>query len=138
MFHSDRGFQNTRPVFQKRLEYLGIQQSMSRVGHCIDNGPMESIQGILKDMLKILYPNIETVAQVRKSVKETINYYMNEYPQERFHGLTASEVREAAKATDEPVLYPIKENKRIKKYWEGIDEKKASLIASAIKEADLQ
>ncbi|WP_438588907.1 hypothetical protein [Dubosiella newyorkensis] len=49
-----------------------------------------------------------------------------------------SEVREAAKATDEPVLYPIKENKRIKKYWEGIDKKKASLIASAIKEADLQ
>ena len=138
MLHSDRGFQYTRPVFQKRLEYLGIQQSMSRVGHCIDNGPMESIQGILKDMLKILYPNIETVAQVRKSVKETINYYMNEYPQERFHGLTASEVREAAKATDEPVLYPIKENKRIKKYWEGIDKKKASLIASAIKEADLQ
>ncbi|WP_286209585.1 hypothetical protein [Dubosiella newyorkensis] len=110
MFHSDRGFQYTRPVFQKRLEYLGIQQSMSRVGHCIDNGPMESIQGILKDMLKILYPNIETVAQVRKSVK----------------------------ATDEPILYPIKENKRIKKYWEGIDKKKASLIASAIKEADLQ
>ena len=49
---------------------------------------------------------------------------MNEYPQERFHGLTASEVREAAKATDEPVLYPIKENKRIKKYWEGIDKKR--------------
>ena len=60
--------------------------------------PHEKYPGILKDMLKILYPNIETVAQVRKSVKETINYYMNEYPQERFHGLTASEVREAVKS----------------------------------------
>lgn len=138
MFHSDRGFQYTRPFFQKKLEELGIEQSMSRVGCCIDNGPMESIQGILKDMLKILYPNIETAAEARKAVKETIRYYMDEYPQERFHGLTASEVREAAKGVEEPVLYPIKENKRIKKYWGWINEKKASLIAKAIKEAGLQ
>lgn len=72
MFHSDRGFQYTRPSFQKKLSDLGIQQSMSRVAHCIDNGPMESIQGILKDMLKILFPRIETIAQAQKAVQETI------------------------------------------------------------------
>ena len=30
------------------LEDAGITQSMSRVAHCIDNGPMEGFWGILK------------------------------------------------------------------------------------------
>lgn len=30
------------------LEDTGVTQSMSRVAHCIDNGPMEGFWGILK------------------------------------------------------------------------------------------
>ena len=48
IFHSDRGFQYTNRVFHTRLEEAGITQSMSRVAHCIDNGPMEGFWGILK------------------------------------------------------------------------------------------
>ncbi len=48
LFHSDRGFQYTNRVFHQRLENAGMTQSMSRVGKCIDNGPMEGFWGILK------------------------------------------------------------------------------------------
>lgn len=48
IFHSDRGFQYTSKIFQKRLREQGMEQSMSRVGHCIDNGPTEGLWGIIK------------------------------------------------------------------------------------------
>ena len=48
LFHSDRGFQYTNRAFHHRLEKAGMTQSMSRVAHCIDNGPMEGFWGILK------------------------------------------------------------------------------------------
>ena len=48
LFHSDRGFQYTTQVFHDKLETAGMTQSMSRVGKCIDNGPMEGFWGILK------------------------------------------------------------------------------------------
>ena len=46
--HSDRGFQYTCRTFHAKLEAAGMTQSMSRVGKCIDNGPMEGFWGILK------------------------------------------------------------------------------------------
>ena len=48
LFHSDRGFQYTNRIFHSKLEEAGMTQSMSRVAHCIDNGPMEGFWGILK------------------------------------------------------------------------------------------
>ena len=48
LFHSDRGFQYTSHAFHYMLDDAGMTQSMSRVAHCIDNGPMEGFWGILK------------------------------------------------------------------------------------------
>ena len=48
IFHSDRGFQYTNKNFQKKLKDTDMIQSMSRVGHCIDNGPIEGFWGIIK------------------------------------------------------------------------------------------
>jgi transposase InsO family protein len=48
LFHSDRGFQYTNRTFHAKLTQAGMTQSMSRVGKCIDNGPMEGFWGILK------------------------------------------------------------------------------------------
>lgn len=45
LFHSDRGFQYTNRTFHAKLEAAGMTQSMSRVAHCIDNGPMEGFWG---------------------------------------------------------------------------------------------
>ncbi|WP_189506131.1 DDE-type integrase/transposase/recombinase, partial [Mesorhizobium sp. M2D.F.Ca.ET.233.01.1.1] len=38
LLHSDRGYQYTSRLFKVTLEQLGIKQSMSRPGCCIDNG----------------------------------------------------------------------------------------------------
>ncbi|TLW36339.1 IS3 family transposase, partial [Staphylococcus cohnii] len=43
LLHSDRGYQYTSRLFKVTLEQLGIKQSMSRPGCCIDNGPMEGV-----------------------------------------------------------------------------------------------
>ena len=48
LFHSDRGFQYTSPDFHEKIEAAKMTQSMSRVGKCLDNGPMEGFGGILK------------------------------------------------------------------------------------------
>lgn len=48
LFHSDRGLQYTNRTFHHKIEKAGMTQSMSRVAHCIDNGPMEGFWGILK------------------------------------------------------------------------------------------
>lgn len=41
VFHSDRGYQYTSKTSQQKIVDVGMTQSMSRVGRCIDNGPME-------------------------------------------------------------------------------------------------
>lgn len=48
LFHSDRGFQYKSKVFQRKLQEQGMEQSMSKVGCCIDNGPTEGFWGIIK------------------------------------------------------------------------------------------
>ena len=55
VFHSDRGFQYTNKVFKKKLEKQEMKQSMSRVGHCIDNGPTEGFWGIIKSEMYQMY-----------------------------------------------------------------------------------
>lgn len=48
LLHSDRGSAYTTRILHDKLAAAGITQSMSRVGKCIDNGPMEGFWGILK------------------------------------------------------------------------------------------
>lgn len=38
----------TGNIFKNKIDKAGMSQSMSRVGKCIDNGPMEGFFGILK------------------------------------------------------------------------------------------
>lgn len=122
ILHSDRGFQYTRKPFKHWLDNLGIIQSMSRVSKCIDNGPMESFQGILKNEIFILY-DIETIEDFNKYLPNYVNFYNNERPQRRLKGQTPTQVREAALITSTPDYYPIPTNYRIKKYWQDIQAK---------------
>lgn len=46
MFHSDRGYQYTSKSFNNLLNKHNMIQSMSRVGKCIDNGPIENLWGL--------------------------------------------------------------------------------------------
>ena len=48
LFHSDRSFQYTSKTSRAKPDAAKMIQSMSVVGRCIDNGPMEGFWGILK------------------------------------------------------------------------------------------
>ena len=96
---------------------------MSRAGCCIDNGPTEGFWGIIKS--EMYYINdFKNEDELRKAIKEFIDYYNNNRYQERFNNLAPMEVRTAALATETPIQYPIPENKRILAYkaeLEGIE-----------------
>lgn len=117
IFHSDRGFQYTSKVFKKKLEKQEMKQSMSRVGHCIDNGPTEGFWGIIKSEMYQMY-EITDEASLRHAIKDYLHFYSEERPQDRYHCKTPLEVRQEALDSDTPIEYPIPENKRINKYKE--------------------
>lgn len=117
IFHSDRGFQYTSKIFKKKLEKQDIKQSMSRVGHCIDNGPTEGFWGIIKSEMYQMY-DITDEASLKYAIKDYLRFYSEERPQDRYHCKTPLEVRQEALASDAPTEYPIPENKRINKYKE--------------------
>ena len=48
LLHSDRGSQFTSLEYKETLDKLKLTHSMSRVGKCIDNGPMEVFFGNIK------------------------------------------------------------------------------------------
>ncbi len=49
--HSDRGVQYASSSYQKILKRHGLTPSMSRKGNCLDNAPMESFFGSMKNEL---------------------------------------------------------------------------------------
>ena len=74
LFHSDRGFQYTSQQFKAKLDKQKMEQSMSRVGRCIDNGPMEGFWGILK--CEMYYLNhFETYEELAAAIEQFIHYY---------------------------------------------------------------
>lgn len=93
LFHSDRGFQYTSQAFYNRLKKHHMKQSMSRVGHCIDNGPMEGFWGILKR--EMYYGKRFTDREeLIKEVCDYIDYYNNERLQRKLHVMTPIEFHE--------------------------------------------
>jgi transposase InsO family protein len=123
LFHSDRGFQYTSRVFQKKLQEQGMTQSMSRVGCCIDNGPIEGFWGIIKSEMYYI-SDFCNEDELRKAIIEYIDYYNNYRYQERFNNLAPIEVRTAALYSEQPIQYPIHENKRIHAYKAELEAKK--------------
>ncbi len=74
LFHSDRGFQYTSHSFKQFVEKHQIIQSMSRVGRCIDNGPMESFWGIIKEEMYRL-TTYNTFQELEKDIRAYIKFY---------------------------------------------------------------
>ncbi|MGN0254511.1 MAG: IS3 family transposase [Chordicoccus sp.] len=87
LVHSDRGFQYTSREFHQRLLDHGMTQSMSRVGRCIDNGPMEGFWGMLKR--ESYYGRKFTDRDsLETMIRNYIRYYNMERTQRRLHLLT--------------------------------------------------
>lgn len=74
ILHSDRGYQYTLPVFRQLLKKHEVIQSMSRVGKCIDNGPMENFWGILKTELYYL-DKYDTFEQLSHDIDRYIHFF---------------------------------------------------------------
>ena len=90
IFHSDRGFQYTSKAFHTKLVDQGMIQSMSRVGKCIDNGPMEGFWGILKRE-RYYKRKFDSRNAIVYMIEDYIYYYNNKRYQRRLGVLTPIE-----------------------------------------------
>ena len=94
VFHSDQGWQYQMYQYRKALRERGITQSMSRKGNCLDNSPMESFFGKMKN--EMFYGHeyeFQTLEQLQKAMEEYIDYYNNERIQVKLKGLTPCKAR---------------------------------------------
>ena len=91
LIHSDQDFHYTNPEYRKLLRDNNAIQSMSRKGNCIDNAPMESFFGHLKDELD--YKNCKTFEELVEKIYEYMYYYNNERYQLGRNKMTPVEYR---------------------------------------------
>ena len=90
IFHSDRGFQYTNKVFHQKLLDAGMIQSMSRVGRCLDNAPMEGWWGILKSEMYYL-KRFTSRESLVSSIEDYIHFYNTRRYQKRLNCMTPCE-----------------------------------------------
>ncbi|TYS63560.1 transposase, partial [Sutcliffiella horikoshii] len=69
-----------------------MTHSMSRVGRCIDNGPIESFWGTLK-CEKYYLEKYETFEDLKEAIDEYIHFYNHDRYQKRLNGLSPLEYR---------------------------------------------
>lgn len=95
LVHSDRGFQYTSKHFRAKLDAAKMVQSMSRVGRCIDNGPMEGFWGILKSEMYYLR-KFSSEQTLTSAIEEYIHFYNTKRYQKRLRCMTPMEFHAAA------------------------------------------
>jgi len=91
IIHSDQGTHYTSFPYRNLLDTHGVIQSMSRKGNCLDNAPIESFFGHLKDEAD--YKDCKNVREVRIKIDKYIDYYNNERPQWGLKQKTPAEAR---------------------------------------------
>ena len=74
ILHSDQGWQYQMKAYQNILKEKGIVQSMSRKGNCLDNAVIENFFGTIKSEM-FYTKNFKTIKELKKEIKEYINYY---------------------------------------------------------------
>ena len=79
MIHSDQGFHYTNPAYINLVRELKMVQSMSGRGKCIDNAPIESFFGHMKDELD--YQSCQSFTELRLAIDEYMRYYNHERKQ---------------------------------------------------------
>lgn len=92
LFHSDRGFQYTSKTFKYKLNEINAIQSMSRVGRCIDNGPMEAFWGTLKVEMYYLR-KFDTFDELKQAIDDYIEFYNKKRLQKKLKGMAPIEYR---------------------------------------------
>lgn len=91
MFHSDQGVHFTCEEYRKVLRRWNVVQSMSRKGNCLDNAPIESFFGHLKDEFE--YKDCLSIKDLKRRLKIYMQYYNNKRPQWGLKQKTPAETR---------------------------------------------
>jgi transposase InsO family protein len=91
MIHSDQGFHYTNPSFIAIVKEAKMIQSMSGRGNCIDNAPIESFFGHLKDELN--YKTCQSFDELHLKIAEYMTYYNYERKQWTRNKMTPVEYR---------------------------------------------
>lgn len=92
MVHTDQGFHYQHKSWVSTLEEHGIKQSMSRKGNCLDNSPMESFFGLLKQEM-FYNENYKTIYELEVAIKEYIDWYNKKRIKKKLNGLSPVEFR---------------------------------------------
>lgn len=92
MIHSDQGFHYTNPQYIAAVETLGMVQSMSSKGSCIDNAPIESFFGHMKDELD--YQSCASLEELRSHIDTYMQYYNHKRKQWTRNKMAPIEYRE--------------------------------------------
>lgn len=95
IFHSDQGWQYQNKMIQNKLKDVGLSQSMSRKGNCLDNAVAENFFGILKTEM-YHGENFEDADHLIRSIKEYIDYYNHKRIKLKLKGLSPIEYRNQA------------------------------------------
>lgn len=77
LIHSDRGYQYTSRMFRAFIRKYKLTHSMSRVGKCIDNGPMENIWGIIKEEMYRL-KTYQTFDDLKHDIENYVQFFNTE------------------------------------------------------------
>lgn len=97
LIHSDRGSQYTSREYRLVTTQLQLTRSMSRVGKCIDNAPIESFFGHFKTECYDL-KTYKTFEELDEDIDAYIYFYNHERFQEKHNGLAPLEMRSKAVA----------------------------------------
>jgi len=95
LLHSDRGFQYTSYDYKKLETTYKFTKSMSRVGRCLDNQPIEHFWGTFKEE-KFYQESYQNFEDLKKSVGEYMRYYNNYRYSEALDELSPNEFRKQA------------------------------------------
>ena len=94
LLHSDQGWQYQMKNYQKAVKDKGLLQSMSRKGNCLDNAPMESFFGTLKnEMFYGHEKEFQDFEQLKQAIDSYIDYYNNDRIKVKLKGLSPVQYR---------------------------------------------
>ena len=91
IIHSDQGFHYTSNYYRTKIEELGLIGSMSRRGKCVDNAPIETFFGHMKD--EIEFKKLETYEEVVRAIQQYFSHYNNTRPQWTLKKMTPIQYR---------------------------------------------
>lgn len=92
LLHSDRGSQYTSKEYRLVTTKAGMTRSMSRVGNCIDNAPVESFFGHFKSESYDL-KRYKSFEELVANIDRYIQFYNEERYQEKLNSLAPLEYR---------------------------------------------